>query len=275
MNTGNTHTKSRYNTFTYNTPWNNKEDWNPEVKQGEFGEELQKTEKVASVDYEKLAPNNPPFFKDKAQMENFQSINGIAIEELNGRARPGRYSYSGFIGAEENIKEVMRKDWETVEKLGVTHVEIAAHLTNIISLAEKVKSYGIQLATLEYRTSDLAGNTIPSTGFQKIKVMLMNTRGLQDDLFQPTNDGQREVATPKNWNEENSIQSEDYEENKEDVEKSKGVELYLNSGILSYIHHFGFYEGGGAKNRYRVDPVKVMSLLTGKSVEELKRTHNL
>lgn len=235
--------------------------------------ESQQIEQVTSSDFDKIVPLSP-FIKNRSHMESLLSVNNISFEELDRRAKPGCYSSSGFIGREENIKEVLRRDWKTVEKLGVKHEELAAHLTNIIKLANIVFPSDQCYHTIEYRTTDLIKNTIPSPGFQKIKVCRRDTEEMQIDLFRPVTEKHREVETPGYWIEENSIESEDYEENEGDLEKSKGVKLYLNSGILSYIHHLGFYGGGGSKNKYRVDPVKVMALLTGRSVDELMRTYN-
>jgi hypothetical protein len=209
---------------------------------------------------------SPPFLKEKAQIETLKEINGLSIEEIEDRARPGRYSQTGFIGREESFKEVLRKDWETVEKLHVTHSELAAHLTNIISIAERVERSSKRdfsdSFVIEYRTNDLKDNSILSEAPQKLEVLLLLTKGMQDDIFEPKHNSTRVVNTLKEWNEENTVKN-----------PANGVTLNLNSGILSYIREFGFYEGGGEDNPYRVDPLKVMALLTGKSLEELKRNY--
>ncbi len=206
---------------------------------------------------ESVSLNKALFLKDKAQIETLTSINGISINEIENRARPGGLSYAGFIGENENFKEVLKKDWETVEKLNVTHLELADHLANIISIAksaDRSSKRGIfDPIVIEYRTQDLKGNTISSDAPQKLEVLLLQTKGAQEDLFGPNDDSQREVNTPKRWNEEDSVKN-----------MVNGVELFLNSGILSYIREFGFYEGGGKQNRYRVDPMQVIALLTGK-----------
>jgi hypothetical protein len=209
----------------------------------------------------KLQPDNsskakPPFLTEKSQIDHLISINGLSIEDIEKRARPGRFSQSGFIGKEEGFKDVLRKDWETVEKLQVTHSELAAHLSNIISIAKQVernsKRNHSDPIVIEYRTKDLIDNTIASEAPQKLEVILGGTRGMQEDLFEPKDYNQRDVDTPEGWNEENIVKN-----------TVNGITLNLNSGILSYIREFGFYEGGGDQNPYRVDPMKVMALLTG------------
>ena len=216
----------------------------------------------------------PPFLTEKAQIENLLSINGLSIEEIEARARPGKYSQAGFIGEKESFKEVLRKDWETVEKFHVTHAELTAHLKNIISIALRAekslsiarraeksskKIYDEDPYIIEYRTHDLTGNTIQSERPQNLKVWLNGTKGCQRDLFQPKEDSQRNVDTRETWSDEHTVEN-----------PTNGVVLHLNSGILNYIYNFGFYEGGGDQNRYRVDPLKILALLTGKSLEELR-----
>lgn len=193
-----------------------------------------------------------PFLKERAQLDALTSINGLSIEEIERRARPGRYAASGFIGAQESFKEVLKKDWDTVEKLNVTHAELALHLNNIITIARRAEN-SAKDPVIEYRTKDLEGNTIFSEAPQVLEVSLAMTKGYQYDIFGPDEDDKREVDTPDNWSEEYTI-----------TNKSNGVKVPINSGVLSYIREFGFYEGGGDANKYRVDPVKVMAILTGK-----------
>jgi hypothetical protein len=199
----------------------------------------------------------PPFLQEKKQIETLTSINGLSIEEIEQRARPSSFSQSGFIGKEESFKDVLMKDWETVEKLNITHGELAAHLRRIISLAESSRRISMRASlgpiAIEYKTGDLKENTIISEGHQNLEVVLWSTKGMQDDIFAPKKNLQREVNTPCGWNEENIIRN-----------IAMGIELRINSGILSYIREFGFYEGGGEENPYRIDPKKVMTLLTGK-----------
>jgi hypothetical protein len=213
----------------------------------------------------------PPFISTIEKIDLIQSINGISIEAIEARARPGKEAISGFLGKEESFKEVLKKDWETVTNLKVTHVELSAHLRKILEVArqteeELLKNKKITVDELdraafpiEYNTNQLAMNTIFAPT-QQLKVKLQSTKGYQSDIFMPEDESQRQVDTPKKWSEEHYV-----------TDKNSTFRLYLNSGILSYIHNFGFYEGGGEENRYRVDPTKIMSLLTGKSLEELNK----
>lgn len=203
-----------------------------------------------------VSESKPPFLINKSQLDNLKSINGLTLEQIEARARPGAFSQSGFIGKDESFIEVLKKDWETVESLKVTHEQLATHLKNIINCAQRYKSPYHNHANpeaFEYSSEDLK-DFLTEDGPQMVEVFLNYTRGQQDDLFEPIDPTQREVDTPQGWNEEIVVKN-----------PSNGIELRLNTGILSYIREFGFYEGGGDENPYRVDPRKVMSLLTGKT----------
>jgi len=97
--------------------------------------------------------------------------NGIPIERLEKRLRPklglddweeeakehdefGDYSREGFLGNNERLLEVVKADWETVERYGTTHQEIAEALAKAIkrrkvpnrqyTFEHKVASGGLQ-----------------------------------------------------------------------------------------------------------------------------------
>lgn len=202
-----------------------------------------------------VSESKPPFLINKAQLDNLKSINGLTIEQIEARARPGAFSQSGFIGKDESFIEILKKDWETVESLKVTHEMLAEKLKEIINCAQRYKSPYHNHANpeaFEFHSEDLK-DFLTEDGPQMVEVYLNYTRGQQDDLFEPIDPAQREVDTPEGWNEEIVVKN-----------PSNGIELRLNSGILSYIREFGFYEGGGDENPYRVDPRKIMSVLTGR-----------
>ncbi len=215
-----------------------------------------------STENQPLFSSKAQFFKNLKDIDKCTSINGIPIEEIERRARPRGYSQAGFLGENESFKEVLKKDWETVEQFNVTHCEIVAHLRNVIAIAkraeENIKRTFENLfdpVEIEYRPNDLEGSTLVSEKRQQLQVNLCTTRGMQEDLFEPEEGKSREVETPQGWNEEYSV-----------VNPENGAEVNLNSGILKYIELFGFYEGGGDSNRYRVDPKSVIAILTGKSI---------
>ena len=197
---------------------------------------------------ENVTPVKPPFLQTKEQIDSLTSINGLSIEEIERRARPDCYAMTGFLGPNESFKDVLKHDWETVEKHNTTHEELVKHLRNIIQLAEKQQE--------QEPNSDLPPSPdhhlhVEYNG-QSLLVDLWTTRGLQYDIFKPKNESERTVETPKSWNDDYSIRH-----------AKNGAKITVTTGVLSYIREFGFYEGGGSDNRYRVAPETIMAILTG------------
>ena len=53
--------------------------------------------------------------------------------DLEARMRPGRLSEKGFLGPDESLAAVLARDAETLERLGVTHEEVAGAIERVIS----------------------------------------------------------------------------------------------------------------------------------------------
>lgn len=186
----------------------------------------------------------PPFIQTNEQIDTITSINGLSIEEIERRCRPNSYAMSGFLGPNESFKAVLKKDWDTVESHNTTHEQLVNHLRNILKLAEKLQDE-IDLPSPDYHIH------VEYNG-QPLLVDLACTRGTQYDIFNPNNESERTVDTPKVWNDENTIRH-----------AKNGAKITVTTGVLSYIREFGFYEGGGDSNRYRVAPEAIMAILTG------------
>lgn len=240
-------------------------------------------------------------------IDRLTSINGVSIETIEKRARPGQDATSGFLGENESFKEVLKQDWLTVQKLGTTHIELAEHLKCIINVAQKNsksktfirydfrnlknstlrRTEGKNISTdnakklenctlkktdgcfkrfvmrirlfayslfflLTFRPS-LAKQTISqdfkvSHPFNQLTVEKQQHKGIQADLFRQDENNEFEGG----WSMQYKITNLNNEES-----------ILLGAGIPSYIAKYGFYEGGGSKNAYRIDPQKLKKILCG------------
>ena len=182
--------------------------------------------------------DDTPFIKNIDEIDLISSINGLSIEEIESRAKPNRFAASGFLGNDEKFLDVIKSDWETVLKHNTTNQVLAKHLYNIIKLADEAKNTP---AIIEY-------NSI------KYSVIILLTRGLQYDLFSPKAeveiDQDCNVETPSVWNDDIIIEN-----------LNNNTKARLTTGSLSYIHYFGFYEGGKEQNIYRNAPENLIKLL--------------
>lgn len=61
-----------------------------------------------------------------------QLVDGIAVNELERRMRPGGWSQEGFITPDQSLIKVLVADMATVQKLGVTPQGIAESLERLI-----------------------------------------------------------------------------------------------------------------------------------------------
>jgi hypothetical protein len=203
-------------------------------------------------------------------IDQLQHVNNIPIEEVEARARPGAYAFSGFIGKNERFKEVLKKDWSTVQALDCTHIELAQELRNIWNKGEGFVTHsfnhsrigwtdrlsfrlGILLAAAAVAAAVVTPfallGLIPAAFLicvQKtvLYVVKERCRGIQQDLFAPAN-------SYSGWNGEMLV-----------INPLNGSSVRVGEGIIDYIEKYGFYEGG-ENNAYRVDPVNLVSVLSG------------
>lgn len=191
-------------------------------------------------------------------------------------------SSTGFLGVKESFQQVLLQDWETVERLKTTHIELARHLSNIIEQAgDKISQVG-QETTIQYH---LTSETIPPST-QTIRILNCSGRNYQADLF-----GR---ASPQGGSQYRIINV------------STGVEVNLTDHTYTYIKELGFYQGGERgitpdsdwaygyveanfrnilkslqtgpntyRNPYRIPPVKLWAILTGDSEQAIIKKFKL
>ncbi len=248
------------------------------------------------------------------QLNHLTHMNGVPISTIEERARPGKWSCSGFLDQNERLLDVMKKDWETVTSLGLTHVELAKYIDQLFSFRpDEIREFGIDYSNIEnaklpsliaemnktqksvfsrffemisirastllkiegifnkikYLYASFAAvynhtfHSVGPSGIPHIKTQLRTkvdaSSGCQDDIFCRT---LRNGNTPTDgvvsgyWNTVCTVTNVD-----------TGEEIVIGHGVREYIKRFGFYEGSVA---YRVDPLKLISVLTGASVSSLQ-----
>jgi hypothetical protein len=157
---------------------------------------------------------------DTALIKKLTEINGRKIAELEKEMRPGVSSTAGFLGKDESLLEVLATDNEfVVEKLGLTHQELAKHLHIVGAIAAK-----------HAKTADNEGFTFRYHG-RRYNVKYVAFRGV---VHSPFHDGTKTnvEATVTNL--------------------SSGAKLPYSLLVPHMIERYGFYEGHGT--RFRVDP---------------------
>lgn len=187
-------------------------------------------------------PRMSRLFFSLPQLLATQTIDGVLISEVQHRARPGGLSYSGFLSESEHLLSVLEKDWKTVENhLLTTHLRLSEDLSHLLKLFD----YNSPGVPQKVRVVNTNKDVIQILG------TVLSFRGFQKDLLHPSN---YSLA----WNTDIVVEN-----------RAVDVRLRIAGdyevGLVRYIADFGFYEGGGDENIYRVDPCKLYLLLYGKS----------
>lgn len=208
--------------------------------------------------------------RELVDIDALTEINGLSIEEIERRARPlddksvdptsWRFRCGdGFLGVHESFKGVLKHDWETVAALGTSHQQIAHHLRQVIAKTEEARTKSQWGAMKPIAISYSCTPPPPATAAtapaaQTLLVSHYVFNGDQCSVFF-NNDKQGSVLNTK-WREEYTI---------ENVRMQLSVKVAgtATDGVIDYIDRFGFYEGGGIANSYRVEPELVWAILTG------------
>ena len=149
---------------------------------------------------------------------------------------------------------MIEKDRISLEKLGISHQQLAFHLGEVVELAKEKGGANFENIEVAYRVS-------PELPEQTLLVQRRWFCGYQYSFF---------------WNEEldegvgdNTKWNTDY------IITNKGTNLSLtiagdkSGGVLQFIEKYGFFEGGGAENEYRVEPALAVFILAHTSHKQV------
>jgi hypothetical protein len=153
-----------------------------------------------------------------------KEIGGRPIADLEKDMRPGAISAKGFLGKDERLLDVLAEDNRyVVDKLGLTHQELARHLHLLGAVALKRSKEGP--VEIVYHG-------------KKFRLVPRLARGFQDSPFK---DGTKTNC------------------NLTVVNLGTGKKLTYSLLVPHMIERYGFYEGKGTP--YRVEPKVVMEVL--------------
>ncbi|MES2274129.1 MAG: hypothetical protein V4487_08045 [Chlamydiota bacterium] len=207
-----------------------------------------------------------------ARIDRLEQINGVLIAEIERRARPGAAANSGFLGAQEFLRDVLKVDSRTVDNLedsagGKSGVILhgmpfaKAHFTPMHTVAFRL-AIGVSLVAVAAAVvfthlalwALLPAALLMTLAFSKrqiLHVSYLRNRGIQEDIFSPQLQG--------GWDDQLTI-----------TNLLNGAKVKVGRGVIDYIEKHGFYEGGGDQNPYRIDPARLVAILTGASVSTVR-----
>lgn len=197
------------------------------------------------------------------RLDNTKVITGIPVRVINCTGRPGAYSGSGFMAEDEDIISVLKSDNSTVQKLGLTHPQLARPLFHVWNLI-----------LAEYESGNWA------RFYDNIKQIYYNdnilnfqasgSKGWQISIFMDEIHGRHNIHIDRELTEaEEAYLNEKY--SYLSPEKMKKLKIKLSTLDFSemlpyYIMRYGFYEG---HTDYRTDPISIAFIFGLKSIKQI------
>jgi len=198
---------------------------------------------------------------------NTKIITGRSVSQITIDGRPWASSGVGFMAEDETIMSVIYRDNQTVEKLNLTHPDIARplfHLWNISREFEKFSTDAVTGEQFELVALIYNGN--------RVLIKITGSRGWQESIFNDEILGSGHIDI---WRELNTGELDFLKRNYAHLSHDqfgKLVEMisHIHTGemVFFYINRYGFYEG---HTEYRVDPVSVVLIFGLKSIEDVHK----
>jgi len=227
-------------------------------KQAQYGKGFQC--KVDSTDFPTLACTG---LHDETKLAKIKTITGKSIYEITKIGRPMGYSRAGFLSQDEDIMTVLKYDNQLVDKLHLTHSQMAKplfHIWNIVLQGIKKKVWLIEQMNIEY---------ILYNG-RKIYINWQGGRGWQESIFNDEILGQYHLEMWRELDTEEKayLLKHDAYLNKEEMSDLKTKLSYIHCGEMApyYIMRYGFYEG---HTEYRADPIAIAFIFGLKSLKKI------
>jgi hypothetical protein len=203
---------------------------------------------------------------DEQQLLSIASITGRSVDEITQLARPVNLSYSGFMADDEAIITVLTGDNRLVEKMGLTHPEMAKPLFHVLNMME------MDLTLDLWNMSRHKWENI--TGFcyhnREVKVEAEDTKGGQQSIFNDDIEGSFYIHlwTDLTFEEEKYLRKSYHHlsKGKQDTLITTLSHLHIGDMHPKYIMRYGFYEG---HTFWRADPLAISFIFGMKSLPTL------
>lgn len=198
------------------------------------------------------------------QLDTKEFITGIPINVITYTGRPNAYSISGFMAEDEDIISVLKGDNQLVQKLGLTHPQLAKPLFHVWNLILKEIELGNwtrfydNIKHIYYNNNLLNLRTSGSKGWQ-ISIFFDEIQGRYNIHI----DRKLTLEEEKYLNGKYSHLNLD----KMNRLKHKLTNLDFSEMLPYYIMRYGFYEGH--TDDYRCDPIAISIIFGLKSLEEV------
>lgn len=224
-----------------------------------FGKDQQL--EVYSGDFPTLARTG---LHSSVELDKKEMITGFPVSLITYIGRPGRFSGSGFMADDEDIISVLQGDNQFVEKLDLTHPQMAKplfHVWNLILKEIELGKWARYWDNIQYFYYNA----------RKVLLQAHGTKGWQISIFQDEIQGSFDIEICSVLSpEEKELLQDTYshlsKEQMSDLEDKLST-IHFSEMAPYYIMRYGFYEG---HTDYRSDPIAIAFIFGLKSLEEIE-----
>jgi len=196
----------------------------------------------------------------EGELAGTSSITGRPVRQITALARPGGLSGSGFLGENEDIISVLRRDNHTVSSLGLTHPRLSRPLFQIFNIA---------CASLEASGKAPPEIKVLYNG-RWVAVRFQGGKGWQESIFNDEIMGYWQMDIRREFSPEENKLIETHFSHLNEKEKSALMDRlsHIRTGemVPFFITRYGFYEG---HTPYRAEPAAIAFIFGLKSLEEI------
>lgn len=193
-------------------------------------------------------------------------ITGRPIWVINVIGRPGAFSGEGFLAEDEDIISVLKGDNLLVERLGLTHPDMARPLFHVWNLILKE----MELGNLKRQWKNISHILYNE---HEIYIELDGGKGFQDSIFHDEIQGRMNIQI---WREFEQKEKDYLHEKYAGLDPGSMAELQKRLSRVQtaemepyYVMRYGFYEG---HTGFRVDPIALAFIFGLRSLEEIEKT---
>jgi hypothetical protein len=200
----------------------------------------------------------------EAELDGKEMITGFPVSLITYIGQPGRFSRAGFMASDEDIISVLKCDNRLVQKLGLSHPEMAKplfHLWNIILKQIELGNWARYWDNIQH---------IIYNG-KKIILQAEGGKGWQISIFQDEIKGRfnMNVRCDLSPNEKSFLREEYSHLSAHRLKEleDKLSHIHFSEMAPYYIMRYGFYEG---HTDWRTDPIAIAFVFGLRSLEEIE-----
>jgi hypothetical protein len=222
-----------------------------------YGKGLQLT--VDSLDFPTLATTGR---HSAEELFAIRTITGKPVTEITRIGRPAQASGEGFLAEDEDIVSVLTGDNELVQRLELSHPELAKPLFHVFNVIQTVMKDLVHLKRGDAQSILYNGRVIT---FQ-----FWGAKGWQTSIFNDEILGYWQIEIWRDLDkDEIACLSERYPDlsTRERAEVIHSLtSIHTGEMVPFYIMRYGFYEG---HTGYRADPIGIASIFGLRSIDDL------